>query len=74
MSLDKDGTLFYLSTYEGPINLYQSQRSELSKFRILSYSEIVVRGQNVIKTYVAMFEQLNDQLLVGSKQSLTPHH
>jgi hypothetical protein len=49
----------------------QCPRSKLSKFRILPYSEIVVRGQNlkfqVICKKMAMFEQLNDQLLVNSK-------
>ena len=42
------------------------------KLRIMSYSEIVVRGQNlqfqVICQNMAMFEQLNDKLLVDSKK------
>jgi hypothetical protein len=29
------------------VNYYQCPRSKLSKFRILPYSEIVARGQNL---------------------------
>ena len=49
----------------------QCHRSNFSKFRIMPYSEIVVRGQNlqfqVICQKMAMCEQLNDQLLLDSK-------
>ena len=45
--------------------------SKLIKFRIVPYSEIVVRGKalqfQVICQKMAMFEQLNDQLLFDSK-------
>ena len=46
------------------INFYK-----VGKFRIMSYSEIVVSGQNpsVICQKIDMFEQINDQRLVGSK-------
>jgi len=40
-------------------------------FRIMAYSDIVVRGQNlsfqVICQKMAMFEEVNDQFLVNSK-------
>ena len=43
----------------------------MSKFRILPYSKIVARGQNLqcqeICQKMGMFEQVNDQLLVESK-------
>ena len=49
----------------------QCPRSKLIKLRIMPYSKIVVRGQNLqfqlICQKMAMFEQLNDQLLVNSK-------
>ena len=51
---------------------YQYPWSKLSKFRILPYFEIVVilRPKSVISGNLskkAVFEQLNDQLLVNSK-------
>ena len=49
----------------------QCPRTKLGKFRILPYSEIVVRGQKlqfqVICQKLSVSEQLNDQLLVNSK-------
>ena len=43
----------------------------------MSYSKIVVRGQNlqfqVICQKMAMFKQLNGQLLLEWKKGLTPH-
>ena len=59
-------TNYYKLTYFG------WPRSKLSKFRILSYLEIAVRGQNPsfqeVYQKMAVFEQLNDQLLVSSNK------
>ena len=57
-------------TFAAPLAIGQNSK-------ILPMSEIVERGQNPSKSKICqkmtMFEQLNDQLLVGSEINLTPH-